>query len=205
MGQNDPTGAGKHSVDHPATVAYPDPFPAYPPEPYESARSHPPDESEPPTDPHFPAPQVPPGDFDAFATGTYRPDSPWYRSRTATVALAAIAVAVVAILIASVLLVSGKWTIDETPFTRTSPAPTSSAVPTPTTTPPTSPPAPPPPPPPAPTENPAPAYPPNTYAPARPRPTEGTRRHVTTPETRPPDISVRPTHRTAFPGQPGAN
>jgi hypothetical protein len=201
VGKIDPPRAGNHSVDGPATVAYPDPFPAYPPEPYGSARPRVPDESEPPTDPEFPALDTSPEDFDPFTVGTYRPDSRWYHSRTATIALATIGVAVVAILIASVLLVSGKWTIGETPPTHTSPEPTSSAAPT-ATTPLTSPPPPLPPPP---TESPAPAYPQDTYAPVYPRRTEDTRRNVTTPETRPPDISVRPTHRTAFPGQPGAN
>lgn len=55
-------------------------------------------------------------------------------------------------------------------------------------------PPPPPPPPPTPTQTYVPYYPPRQ-----------TRTNITTPQTRPPDISVRPTHRTAFPGQPGAN
>lgn len=58
---------------------------------------------------------------------------------------------------------------------------------------------PPPPPPPPPTTTSE--TPTQTYVPYNPP--RQSRPNITTPQTRPPDISVRPTHRPAFPNQPG--
>ena len=172
MATLDPSRAGDHRTDGPATVAYPDPFPALPPEPYPAAGAAP-EDTDPPTDPEMPALSESWDAFDPFAADAYRPITPWYRKPSALAALAAIVAAVAA--------------RATTPVTSPPPPP---------------PPAPPPPPPPAP-QNRAPANPGHTYAPVYPRQNDDNRRNVTTPETRPPDISVRPTHRPAFPGQPG--
>ena len=207
MATLDPSRPGDHRTDGPATVAYPDPFPALPPEPYPAAGPAPQD-TDPPTDPEMPALSDSWDAFDPFAADAYRPITPWYRKPSALAALGAIVAAVAAVLIAAFLLLSGKWTVGTGSHTDTSPAPapdatTSAPATTPLTSPPPPPPpAPPPPPPPAP-QNRAPANPGHTYAPVYPRQNDDNRRNVTTPETRPPDISVRPTHRPAFPGQPG--
>ena len=226
MATLDPSRASDHRADGPATIAYPDPFPSLPPEPYPSAHPASAEDTDPPTDPEMPAlsdtgdafdpptdPEMPAlsessDAFDPFAADAYRPLTPWYRRPSALAALGAIMLAVAAVLIAAFLLLSGKWTVGTGSDTDTSPAPTPDATTSsPATTPLTSPPPPPPPPPPPlPAEAPqnrAPANPGNTYAPVYPRQTQDGRRNVTTPETRPPDISVRPTHRPAFPGQAG--
>ena len=184
--------------------AFPDPFPAYPAKPYSSQRPEP-DDDDPPTDPTMSAVSNPYSAgyraFDPFAADAYRPAARWYRTPRALAALAAIVLAVGAVLLAAILLLTGTWTVGDDSRQRRSPTQTSLPDTPTTTTPGTSPPAPPPPPPPPPPPA-APANPQPTYAPA-PRPPQDTRRNVTTPETRPPDISVRPTHRPAFPGQAG--
>lgn len=189
----------------PPTTAFPDPFPAYPARPYSPPRPDPDDD--PPTDPALAAVTNPYSasyrTFDPFASDAYRPATRWYRTPPAVAALAAIVLAVGAVLLAAVLLLTGVWTVGDGSRPDPSTTPTEHP-PAPATTPGTSPPAPPPPPesPPPPPPADAPVNPPQTYAPA-PRPPQGTRRNVTTPETRPPDISVRPSHRPAFPGQIG--
>ena len=138
---------------------------------------------------------------------------PWYRKQSATIAFAAIGVAVAAILVAAVLLVerdsqdSGGPTTNTTstaadhravhdsadqfpacrkrrhhrrPTANPPDSPTESAQPRSTETPQYSPPSP-------------------QYSP----PSTDNRPNVTTPQTRPPQMSVRPTHRPAFPNQPG--
>lgn len=207
---------GNTPADASGSTAFPDPFPAYPTKPYTSKRPPPPpkppepdDEDDPPTDPTMSAVSNPYSagyrTFDPFAADAYRPTARWYRTPRALAALAAIVLAVGAVLLAAVLLLTGVWTVGGGSGPDSSTTPSLQPI-TPTTTPGTSPPpAPPPPPeppPPPPPEAPA-ANPQQTYWPPQPRSPQGTRRNVTTPETRPPDISVRPTHRPAFPGQPG--
>jgi hypothetical protein len=196
-------------------IAFPDPFPPLPHEPYRAEDSEGPDpatdpqlpaaalaDHEPPTDPSMPAVTAYYNDFDPFAADAYRPEVPWHRRRAAILALAAIGLALVAILVAAVLLVAGQWGTSDEPE-NVSPAPSTSSSPqAPTTTPLTSAPPPPPPPPPPPSSAP-PGAPRNTYYPQYPRQTRDA--PAPRPQTRPPDISVRPTHRTAFPNQPGAN
>lgn len=211
MATVDPSRSGDHRPDGPP-VAYPDPFPAYPNGPYQSGRQPAAEYDDPPTDPTFPALSSY-DDFDPFSLDAFQRPAPWYRKPSAMMALAAIVLAVAAVLVAAFLLLSGRWTVGTGSTTDVSPPANSGTVTSePATTPLTSPPPPPPPesppepPPPPPGEqNPAPAQPRHTYVPNYPRQPQDNRRHVTTPETRPPDISVRPTHRPAFPGQPGEN
>ncbi len=222
MGSLDPLRVSKQSVDRAATVDQPEPEMANRAEPVGPNRQYPADDSDPPTDPLM-SPFAVSDVFDAFAIDTYRPESAWYRGRAAMAALVAIGIALTAIVVASALLMSGKWTVgntprrNPTPSTETTPTmqttpgaettpsatappePSSEVPPAPATTPLTSPPPPPP------AINPAPARPRNTYAPAEPPQTQENPRNITTPQTRPPAISVRPTHRPAFPGQPGEN
>jgi hypothetical protein len=154
------------------------------------------DDDDPPTDPTLRAVSAP---FDPFAPGAFHIELPWYRKKSAIIAMGAIALAVIAILVAAVLLVAGQWGGDDTPRDSTSSTPVTTSS-TPTTTPVDSepPPLPPPPPPPPP----PPADNGGQYYPQYPRQTQG-RPNVTTPETRGPNIVVRPSHRPAFPGQPG--
>lgn len=198
------------------SIPFPDPFGPYPDEPYPGsarvAEAPPPpagtdlgpaDDGEPPTDPAMAPVRFDDG-FDPFAADAFWfPERPWYRKRSATVALAAIGAAFVAILVAAVLLVARES--EETPghsgTTSTTPATTA-----PSTTPLTSSPSPepPPPPPPPPSESAPPAQPGPTWVPRYPQNGGGADRpNVTTPQTRPPQISVRPTHRPAFPNQSG--
>jgi hypothetical protein len=157
-------------------------------------------DDDPPTDPTLHAVSA---QYDPFAPDAFHYELPWYRKRSAVIAMAAIAVAVIAILVAAVLLVAGSWDGTDTPDkgTTSTPATTSS---TPTTTPleATEPPPPPLPPPPPPPPPPAPADTGGGYYPQYPRGNQS-RPNVTTPETRGPNIVVRPSHRPAFPGQPG--
>lgn len=220
MGKHKSEGAETGSGATAASVEFPDPFPPLPQQPYRADDS---EARESDTDPVIPAaefhdadpvtdpamPVIDPYDqFDPFAADAYRPELPWYRKSSAVVALAAIAMALAAILVAAVLLVSGRWggsgesnTVTSVPSTTgTSQAPTTTPL---TSAPPPPPPPPPPaPPPPAPANAPPPA-PHQTYYPQYPRQNENG--PAPRPQTRPPDISVRPTHRTAFPNQPGAN
>ncbi|HEY5840245.1 MAG TPA: hypothetical protein VIU87_02010, partial [Mycobacterium sp.] len=141
MATLDPSRAGDHRADGPTTVAYPDPFPALPPEPYPSAHPASAEDTDPPTDPEMPALSEssdafdPPTDpempalsestdaFDPVAADAYRPLTPWYRRPSALAALGAIMLAVAAVLIAAFLLLSGKWTVGTGSDTDTSPAP----------------------------------------------------------------------------------
>lgn len=261
MAKYEPTGATEYSADEvragngnagAESIAYPDPFPAYPGLPYRAEgysgkRSAPPapaqDPTQPPraaspdtgstdyhdpvTDPsfpvlpgpnaysapeqdHYPDPPEPytdysPDGFDPFGPldpRAFEPEVPWYRTSRAVAALGAIGIAVIALLIAAVLLMAGGWGEDRPDSTNpasTTTAPSSSA----TTTTPRSSALPPPPPPPPPPESTPPSAGTRTYWPQYPRQSDGDRPNVTTPRTRPPDISVRPSHRPAFPNQPG--
>ncbi|MCX2933867.1 hypothetical protein ORI20_26705 [Mycobacterium sp. CVI_P3] len=216
MRKQDPAGG---EVDEAATpVPFGDPFGPYPEEPYpgsvlaaEAPTEAPPksattsrdDDQDPPTDPALPAVVLEEG-FDPFAPDAFWfPERPWYRKKQATLAMGAIGAAVVAIVVAAVLLASLDGGDDGR--SKNNPSATTSA---PTTTALTSsrPPEPPPPPPPPP-ESPPSAQTQGTWAPRYPQypQNNGGRPHVTTPQTRPPQISVRPSHRPAFPGQPGEN
>jgi hypothetical protein len=204
-----------------APVAFGDPFGPYPEEPYPgsvvsveapahvpvagAATSHS-DDLDPPTDPALPALAGEEG-FDPFAPDAFWfPERPWYRKKQATLALGAIGVAAVAMLVAAVLLASpdsgDSGHSNTTPSATTPSAPTttdlSSSQPQPQ-------PQPPPPPPPPPSPSLPSAQTQGTWAPQYPQYPQsgGDRPNVTTPQTRPPQISVRPTHRPAFPGQPG--
>ena len=141
--------------------------------------------------------------FDPFAPDAFWfPERPWYRKKQATLAMGAIGAAVVAIVVAAVLLVS----LDSGDSGRSKDTPSATVTSAPTTTGLTSSPSPePPPPPPPPPETPPSAQPQSTWAPhiRNIRTNGGDRPNVTTPQTRPPQISVRPTHRPAFPSQPG--
>ena len=191
-----------------------DPFGPYPDEPYPGSCRRPEapatrrddragnDDLDPPTDPALPAVAVEEG-FDPFAPDAFWfPERPWYRKKQATLAIGAIGAAVVAMLVAAVLLVS----LDSDDSGRSTNTPSATVTSTPTTTGLTSsqPPEPPPPPPPPP-ETPPSAQTQSTWAPQYPQYPQngGDRPNVTTPQTRPPQISVRPSHRPAFPGQPG--
>lgn len=126
--------------------------------------------------------------------------SSWSPNRRTTPILAVVLVALLALIASIVILMTRE------PASRENPVPAPSTSPT-TTTPMTmtsAPPRPPAPPPPPPSEEPSPAQPnySRTYYPRSPTPA---RPNVTTPQTRGPDISVRPSHRPAFPGQPGEN
>lgn len=213
MAKTDPTGATGYPTGD--AIPFPDPFGPYPDQPYPSgsaagpaqalpdsphAAAEPLDEADPPTDPAM-APVATDDTFDPFAADAFWfPERPWYRKQSATIALWAIGAAVVAMVVAAVLLVvrdsgeSGGSDSTATPGT-TAPsttAPTRSQSP-----------EPPPPPPPPPESPPASAEPRNTWVPQYPRQADNDRPNVTTPQTRPPQISVRPTHRPAFPNQPG--
>jgi hypothetical protein len=225
----DPSGATGYSAggaedlenakDTTPSIPFPDPFGPYPDKPYPgvttAAEVPPPaendvgaapvDDADPPTDPGM-APVALDDSFDPFAADAFWfPERPWYRKSSATVAFVAIGVAVVAMLVAAVLLVSrdsgeSGGSTDATTSTPVTSAPS-------TTTPlSSSPPPEAPPPPPPPESPPAPAEPQGTWVPQYPQNPQqngGDRPNVTTPQTRPPQISVRPTHRPAFPNQPG--
>ena len=199
MAKHDPAG----DVDEASPVPFGDPFGPYPEQPYPGsapvADTPPDDDTDPPTDPALPVVTADDG-FDPFAPDAFWfPERPWYRKKQATLALAAIGVAGVAILVAAVLLVALDSDDSEqsntTPSTSTSSPPTTTAL---TSSQPSEPPPPPPPPP----ESPPPAPPQGTGYPRYPQQNDGGRPNVTTPQTRPPQISVRPTHRPAFPNQP---
>ena len=205
-------------------IPFPDPFGPYPDEPYPgvtaagaaqppatndvgAAAAH---DADPATDPGM-APVAFDDGFDPFAADAFwLPQRPWYRKSSATVAFAAIGVAVVAIVVAAVLLASrdsgesGRST-DATTSTPVSSAP--STTPLTSSPPPEAPPPPSPPPPESPPESPLEsAQPRDTWTPQNPQnpaPSSADRPNITTPQTRPPQISVRPTHRPAFPNQPG--
>ncbi|MBB3748088.1 hypothetical protein FHT44_000549 [Mycolicibacterium sp. BK634] len=209
MRKQDPAG----DIDEAAApVAFGDPFGPYPEQPYPgSARSEEPgptdgaavahgDDLDPPTDPELPAIVLDEG-FDPFAPDAFWfPERPWYRKKQATLAMGAIGAAIVAIVVAAVLLVS-LGSGDSEPSTNT-PSATVTSEPTTTALTSSQPPEPPPPPPPPPE---TPAQTQNTWYPQYPQYPRngGDRPNVTTPQTRPPQISVRPSHRPAFPGQPG--
>ncbi|BBX10336.1 hypothetical protein [Mycolicibacterium aichiense] len=200
MAKHDPAG----DVDEASPVPFGDPFGPYPEQPYPGsapvADARADDDTDPPTDPALPMVTADDG-FDPFAPDAFWfPERPWYRKKQATLALTAIGVAGVAILVAAVLLVAL-----DSDGSEQSPATPSTSSSTPTTTALTSsqPPEPPPPPPPPP-ESPPPAPPQGTWYPRYPQQNDGGRPNVTTPQTRPPQISVRPTHRPAFPNQPGS-
>ncbi|MGY4710937.1 hypothetical protein ACXDF8_15470 [Mycolicibacterium sp. CBM1] len=209
MAKYDPAG------DVGDAVAFGDPFGPYPQQPYpglapsadspvsaaNASTAGPNDDSEPPTDPALPVVAVEEG-FDPFAPDAFWfPERPWYRKKQATLALGAIGAAVVAILIAVVLLVALNSDDSDdatTPSTTRTTAPSTTAL--------TSSQAPEPPPPPPPPPETPPSAQTQTWVPQYPqypRQNGGDRPNVTTPQTRPPQISVRPTHRPAFPNQPG--
>jgi len=198
VARHDPTG---HSADDvPAAAPFPDPFGPYPDRPYPGAESPVTveDQSDPPTDPGF----------DPFAPEAFRlPERPWYRNKPAMAALGAITAAVLAIIVAAVLLVALDSGDPGQPPVGTSTTVTTAPTTTALTS--NSPPEPPPPPPPPPSDGPPPDGPPPpaetgiTEATQYPRQNQNNRPNVTTPQTRPPDISVRPTHRPAFPNQSG--
>lgn len=201
MAKHDPVG----DVDETASpVAYGDPFGPYPDQPYpgsapvaEAPAPHD-DDPEPPTDPALRVVALDEG-FDPFAPDAFWfPERPWYRKKQATLAIGAIGAAVVAIVVAAVLLVS----LNSDDAGRAKDTPSATVTSTPTTTDLTSSEAPEPPPPPPPPESPPSAQTQGTWRPQFPQ--NNSRPNVTTPQTRPPQISVRPTHRPAFPGQPGA-
>ena len=200
------------------SIPFPDPFGPYPDQPYpggtpaseapqqpNDAGAVPVDDGDPPTDPGM-APVTFDDGFDPFAANAFWfPERPWYRKSSATAAFVAIGVAVVAMLVAAVLLVSRDSGESGGPTDATTSPPESTA---PSTTPLASSPPPeaPPPPPPPPESPPPPEQSGGTWAPQYPRnPSQngGDRPNVTTPQTRPPQISVRPSHRPAFPNQPG--
>lgn len=210
MAKHDPAG----EVDEASPVAFGDPFGPYPDEPYPgliptagAPTLTPPDgtsaseDLDPPTDPALPAVTVEEG-FDPFAPDAFWfPERPWYRRKQATLALGAIGVAVVAIVVAAVLLVA----LDSNDSEGSKSTPSTTVTTPPTTTGLTSSPPAPPPPPPPPPETPPSAQTQGTWVPQYPQypRSGGDRTNVTTPQTRPPQISVRPTHRPAFPNQPG--
>ena len=198
------------------SIPFPDPFGPYPDKPYPGATTAAeaptendsgaaPVDADPPTDPGM-APVAFDDGFDPFAADAFWfPERPWYRKSSATTAFVAIGVAVVAMVVAAVLLVSRDSGESGGSTDTTTSTPVSTA---PSTTPLTSSPPPeaPPPPPPPPESPPAPAPPQGTWAPQYPQyPSQNGagRPNVTTPQTRPPQISVRPTHRPAFPNQSG--
>jgi len=211
----------EHTAPH---VPFPDPFGPYPDTPYPGVASTaeaslsptangssaaPVDHADPPTDPAM-AVAFDDG-FDPFAADAFWfPERPWYRKRSASVALAAIGVAVVAMVVAAVLLVArDSGEAGSSTDTTTAPPVTTAPSTTPLTSSPPPEPPPPPPPPPPPESPPASAQPRGTWAPQYPQYPQypqqngGDRPHIITPQTRPPQISVRPTHRPAFPNQPG--
>jgi hypothetical protein len=207
------SAGGAEDVEDPEDSApstpFPDPFGPYPDEPYPGTTPTaetppaPVDDADPPTDPGM-APVAFDDGFDPFAADAFWfPERPWYRKRSATIAFVAIGIAVVAMVVAAVLLVSRDSGESGGSTDTTTSTPESTA---PSTTPLTSSPPPEPPPPPPPTESPPAPPPQGTWAPEYPRnpaPNGADRRNVTTPQTRPPQISVRPTHRPAFPNQAG--
>jgi hypothetical protein len=200
VAKHDPAG----DVDEASPVPFGDPFGPYPEQPYPGsspvADTPPDDDTDPPTDPALPVVTADDG-FDPFAPDAFWfPERPWYRKKQATLALTAIGVAGVAILVAAVLLVA--LDSDDAEQSTTTPS-TSTSSPTTTALTSSQPPEPPPPPPPPP-ESPPPAPPQGTWYPRYPQQNDGGRPNVTTPQTRPPQISVRPTHRPAFPNQPGS-
>ncbi len=200
MAKHEPAG----DVDEASPVPFGDPFGPYPEQPYPGsaavADTPADDDTDPPTDPALPVVSADDG-FDPFAPDAFWfPERPWYRKKQATLALAAIGVAGVAILVAAVLLVA--LDSDDSEQSNTTPS-TSTSSPT-TTALTSSQPSEPPPPPPPPPESPPPAPPQGTWYPRYPQQNDGGRPNVTTPQTRPPQISVRPTHRPAFPNQPGS-
>ncbi len=198
MAKHDPAG----DVDEASPVPFGDPFGPYPQQPYPGSApaggTPDSDDVDPPTDPALPV--FAEEGFDPFAPDAFWfPERPWYRKKQATLAIGAIGAGVVAIVVAAVLLVA--LDTDDAGPAKTTPS-TTVAPPTTTTT--SSQPPEPPPPPPPPPESPPPEQPQGTWAPRYPQnPQSGGRPHVTTPQTRPPQISVRPTHRPAFPNQPG--
>ncbi len=211
MAKTDPTGATGYSAED--AISFPDPFGPYPDQPYPSgsvagsppaepaAVTGPPppvDDADPPTDPALPAVAADDG-FDPFAADAFWfPERPWYRKQSATIALWAIGAAVVAMLVAAVLVVRGSGESGK-PNQDTRPATTG-----PSTTPLSSskPPEPPPPPPPPPESPPASAQPRNTWVPQYP--SQGGNGRPTSPHRRPGPADQRPpTHRPAFPNQPG--
>ena len=200
MAKHDPAG----DVDEASPAPFGDPFGPYPDQPYPGSAgvaATPPDgDIDPPTDPAMPVVTADDG-FDPFAPDAFWfPERPWYRKKQATLAFAAIGVAGVAIVVAAVLLValgSGDPGPSNTKPSMTTTSPTTTALTS------SRPPEPPPPPPPPP-ESPPPAPPQATWYPRYPQQNDGGRPNVTTPQTRPPQISVRPTHRPAFPNQPGS-
>ncbi|MFN8032822.1 MAG: hypothetical protein U0Q47_05890 [Mycobacterium sp.] len=228
MATIDPAGATGYTAgdaedvdDAAPSIPFPDPFGPYPDEPYPGAATTsesprrvngsgaaPVDDADPPTDPAM-APVTFDDGFDPFAADAFWfPERPWYRKRPATIALTAIGIAVAAMLVAVVLLValdSGEDTGGTTDTTST-PATTAASSTPQRSSPPPEPPPPPPPPPPS-EGPPPPAQPGATWVPQYPQsPPQnggGGRPNVTTPQTRPPQISVRPSHRPAFPNQPG--
>jgi hypothetical protein len=223
----DPSGATGYSAgdaedvdDVAPSIPFPDPFGPYPDKPSpgvttaaeaplpaatNGSGAAPVDDADPPTDPGM-APVAFDDGFDPFAADAFWfPERPWYRKSSATIAFVAIGVAVVAMVVAAVLLVSRNSGESGRSTDTTTAPPVSSA---PSTTPLTSSPPPeaPPPPPPPPPESPPPPPPQGTWAPQYPQyPSQNGagRPNVTTPQTRPPQISVRPTHRPAFPNQAG--
>lgn len=209
MRKQDPAGEVDEAA---APVSFGDPFGPYPEEPYPGAGPSVPEPADvadtvhgedidPPTDPNMPEVTLEEG-FDPFAPEAFWfPERPWYRKRQATLALGAIGAAVVAIVVAAVLLASldsgdSERSDDGPPATATTPATTAQTSSQPSQEPP---------PPPPPPETPPSAETQSTWAPRYPQYPQngGDRPNVTTPQTRPPQISVRPTHRPAFPGQPG--
>jgi hypothetical protein len=199
MRKQDPAG----DIDEAVTpVAAGDPFGPYPEQPYPGsvASAEAQADPDPPTDPALPAITIDEG-FDPFAPDAFWfPERPWYRKKQATLAMGAIGAAVVAIVVAAVLLVS----LDSGDSGRPDNNPSATVTSEPTTTGLTSSQAPesPPPPPPPPLETPPSAETQGTWRPQYPQ-NGGERPNVTTPQTRPPQISVRPTHRPAFPNQTG--
>ena len=191
MRKQDPAGDIDEAV---APVTYGDPFGPYPEAPYPGSAQ------DPPTDPGLPVIAADEG-FDPFSPDAFWfPERPWYRKKQATLAMGAIGAAVVAIVVAAVLLVS----LDSGDSDRSKTTPSATVTSEPTTTGLTSSQAPgPPPPPPPPPETPPSEQPQSTWYPQYPQRDGGDRPNVTTPQTRPPQISVRPTHRPAFPNQPG--
>ena len=230
MAKHDPSGATGYAAgdaedvdaakDTAPSIPFPDPFGPYPDKPYPGGTAAaeaprpavasdsgvaPIDDAGPPTDPGM-APVAFDDGFDPFAADAFWfPERPWYRKSSATVAFAAIGAAVVAMVVAAALLVSrdsgeSGGSTDATTSTPVSTAPSTTPL---TSSPPPEAPPPPPPPPESPPES---AQPRATWAPQYPQnPSQngGDRPNVTTPQTRPPQISVRPTHRPAFPNQPG--
>ncbi|MBS1693144.1 MAG: hypothetical protein JST91_13090 [Actinobacteria bacterium] len=133
-----------------------------------------------------------------FATTVRSPRPSWSPSRRTMAILAVVLVSLLALITAIVVILMARE-----PAEPDNPAPATTTPTSPTTTT-TVTSTPPPPPPPPPSEAPPAAQPSysRTYYPRTPT---SDRPNVTTPQTRGPDISVRPTHRPAFPGQPGEN